>query len=119
MGSSQKDLGAFPPEVKRAIGYALYQVQLGMTPLSAKPLHGFGGATVLEIVDDFETDTFRAVYTVRFAGVVYVLHSFQKKSKRGRATPRGDVELIQQRYRAAQAHYQDCQRMQQEDDHGR
>ena len=88
VGSSRRDLRGFPDEVQDAIGYALYLVQIGQTPLAAKPLHGFGGASVLEIVEDFDRDTYRAVYTVRFAGVVYVLHVFQKKSKRGRATCR-------------------------------
>ena len=67
----------------------------------AKPLKGFGGAGVLEVVDDFDGDTFRAVYTVRFTGMVYVLHAFQKKSKSGVATPRHDIALIEQRLKRA------------------
>src|SRR5436305_1598005 len=87
VGSSKKDLKAFPAEVRSAFGFVLYQAQLGLKSLSAKPLSGFGGASVLEIVDDFQTDTYRAVYTVKFADAVYVLHAFQKKSKRGTVTP--------------------------------
>lgn len=68
------------------MGYALYQAQLGLKAANAKPLAGFGGASVLEIVDDYQSDTYRAVYTVRFGDVVYVLHAFQKKSKKGVAT---------------------------------
>ena len=79
VGSSLKDLRGFPEEVKDEIGFALYQAQRGLTPRSAKPLKGFTGASVLEIVDDFQTDTYRAVYTVQFADAVYVLHAFQKK----------------------------------------
>jgi phage-related protein len=113
IGSSRKDIQAFPEEVKDEIGHALQEAQFGLKPLSAKPLRGYGGATVLEVVADFRTDTYRAVYTVRFEGVVYVLHVFQKKSKRGIATPRADLEIINQRLRAAEAHYQDWQRSQQ------
>lgn len=72
------------------MGYGLYQAQLGFKAINAKPLAGFGGASVVEIVDDFQTDTYRAVYTVRFKDVVYVLHAFQKKSKKGIATPKAD-----------------------------
>lgn len=115
MGSSLKDLQELSPEVKRAIGFALYLVQIGETPLIAKPLQGFGGATVQELIEDYSTDTYRAVYTVRFAGVVYVLHVFQKKSKRGRATPQADMDLIKQRLRMAEAHYKDWVRDQQQE----
>jgi len=80
VGSSLKDLRGFPEEVKDEIGFALYQARRGLTPRSAKPLKGFTGASVLEIVDDFQTDTYRAVYTVQFADAVYVLHAFQKTS---------------------------------------
>ena len=87
------------------MGYALYQAQLGLKFASAKPLSGFGGASVLEIVDDFRTDTFRAVYTVRFPEMVYVLHAFQKKSKKGIATPKADLDLIRKRLKLAQKDY--------------
>jgi phage-related protein len=82
-----------------------------MTPNSAgghpaaKALKGFGGRGVLEVVDDFDGDTYRAVYTVKFAGVVYVLHAFQKKSKRGIATPQRDIDLIKARLKRAEEHY--------------
>ena len=93
VGSSLKDLRSFPAEVKDVIGYALYQAQVGRKAPSAKPLAGFGGASVIEIIEDYQTDTYRAVYTVRFSGVVYVLHVFQKKSKKGIAMPRPGMEL--------------------------
>ena len=102
MGSSRRDLKAFPAEVKDVMGYALYQAQVGRKALSAKPLAGFGGARVLEIVEDFDGDTYRAVYTVKFTNAVYVLHAFQKKSKKGIATPKTDVDLIKRRLRLAE-----------------
>jgi phage-related protein len=83
----------------------LEQEGFGGHPLNAKPLRGFGSAGVLEIVDDYNTDTYRAVYTVRFAGVVYVLHAFQKKAKQGRETPKREMDLIRARYKAAEQHY--------------
>ena len=83
------------------MGFALYQAQLGRKAVSAKPLGGFGGATMLEIVDDFRTDTYRAVYTVKFGDAVYVLHAFQKKSKRGKATPKAELDLIKSRLKLA------------------
>jgi phage-related protein len=85
VGSSKEDLRDFPEEVRRRVGGALWEAQIGRKAPYAKPLKGFGGASVLEIVDDFDGDTFRAVYTVRFAKAVYVLHAFQKKSRRGAA----------------------------------
>ena len=101
MGSSQKDLRAFPDDVQQTIGYALYLAQLGDKHDQAKPLKGFGDARVLEIVEDHAGDTYRAVYTVRIAGAIYVLHVFQKKAKRGIATPKPDMDLIKRRLRAA------------------
>jgi phage-related protein len=77
IGSSKQDLSAFPEEVKDSVGFALYVAQQGGKHRDAKPLRGFGGAGILEIVDDFDGDTYRAVYTVRLAGRVYVLHVFQ------------------------------------------
>jgi phage-related protein len=74
-------------------------------PISAKALKGFGGRAVLELVDNFDGDTYRAVYTVRFADVVYVLHAFQKKSRKGIATLQGDIDLVKARLRDAEAHY--------------
>src|SRR5215469_2357774 len=102
VGSSRKDVREFPEPVQGHMGYALYVAQRGGKHNDTKTLSGFGGAGVVEVVTDFRGDTFRAVYTVRFAGAVYVLHAFQKKSKSGRATPRRDVELIKQRLREAE-----------------
>ena len=79
-----------------------YATQLGETPPEAKPLKGFGGAGVLELVEDYRGDAYRAVYTVRFATKVYVLHVFQKKSKRGAATPKADIDLIRERLKVAE-----------------
>ena len=105
IGSSRRDLRSFPAEVKDVMGYALYQSQVGRKASSAKPLAGFGGAGVLEIVEDHQTDTYRAVYTVKFSQFVYVLHAFQKKSKKGIATPKPDIDLIRKRLRVAEEDY--------------
>src|SRR3712207_5665530 len=102
VGSSLNDLRVFPDEVKRTMGYALYLAQMGGKHPDAKPLRGFGGAGVIEAVEDFAGDTYRVVYTVRFATAVYVLHAFQKKAKRGIATPRQEIELIRARLRRCQ-----------------
>ncbi len=96
MGDALAVLRGLPDEVKSEIGYALRRVQQGNMPENAKPLRGIA-PSVLEIVSDFRGDTFRAVYTVRFASAVYVLHVFQKKSKRGIATPQRDIELVKKR----------------------
>ena len=105
VASSRKDLAAFPEDVRGAFGVALFQAQCGEEPHSTKALRGFGGRSVLEIVEDHDGDTYRAVYTVRFAGAVYVLHAFQKKAKKGIATPRHELDLIKARLRAAEAHH--------------
>jgi phage-related protein/predicted XRE-type DNA-binding protein len=105
VGSSLDDLREFPEEVKQDIGYALFEVQKGGKPASAKPLKGFGGAGVLEIIENSAGDAYRAVYTVRFEKVVYVLHCFQKKSKHGIKTPKQDIDLIKQRLRLAEEAY--------------
>ena len=102
VGSSRKDLRTFPEPVQDHMGYALYVAQRGGKHRDTKTLVGFGGAGVLEIVKDFRGDTFRAVYTLRYAGAVYVLHAFQKKSKTGRQTPHRDMELVKQRLREAE-----------------
>jgi phage-related protein len=102
VGSSRRDLRQFPAPVQDYIGYVLYVAQRGGKHRDAKVLSGFGGAGVLEIVEDHRGDTFRAVYTLRYAGTIYVLHVFQKKSKSGRETPRRDMELIKQRLREAE-----------------
>ena len=103
IGSSKEDLSQFPREVKTTFGFALHEAQLGRKHPDAKPLKGFGGAGVLEIVARFDGDAFRAVYTVRLADRVYVLHAFQKKSKSGIATPKADIALVKIRLRAATA----------------
>lgn len=110
MGSSRRDLKDFPPEVQDEVGYALRDAQLGGHRVTAKVLKGFGGGRVLEVIEDFAGSTYRAVYTVRLEGVVYVLHAFQKKSTRGIATPRPDLALIRARFKAAQEHYQEWRR---------
>jgi len=97
VGSSRRYLRSFPREVRRNIGQALYVAQQGETDPSAKPLRGFGGWSVAEIVADYEGDTWRTVYTVRYAEAIYVLHAFQKRSKRGMATPKKDIDLIHRR----------------------
>ncbi len=102
VGTSRKDLRAFPEPVQDRMGYALYVAQRGGKHRDAKALSGFGGAGVVEVIEDYRGDTFRAVYTLRYAGAVYVLHVFQKKSKSGRETPQRDRELIQQRLREAE-----------------
>ena len=106
VGSSREDLRRFPEEVRRRIGGALWDAQLGRKAPYAKPLKGFGGAGVLEIVDDLGGNTFRVVYTVLFSSVVYVLHAFQKKSRRGVATPKSESSLIEQRLERAREDYE-------------
>ena len=102
VGSSRNDLREFPAPVQDHMGYALYVAQRGGKHRDTKTLTGFSGAGVLEVISDFRGDTFRAVYTVRYARAVYVLHAFQKKSLTGRQTPRRDIELIRQRLQAAE-----------------
>jgi len=101
IGGSKKDLMALPDEVVNVFGYALYLAQAGGKHAQAKPLQGFGSAGVLEVVEDWSGNTYRAVYTVRFAVRVFVLHVFQKKSKSGIATPKPDLDLIKARLKAA------------------
>ena len=105
VGSSKHDFLTFPPPVQRDIGNALGLAQLGGKHPKAKPWKGEGPG-VFEVVDDFDGDTFRAVYTVRFRHVVYVLHAFRKKSPRGRKTARTDIELIARRLRLARQDYE-------------
>ena len=102
IGSAKADLCSFPEEVKDSIGFALYVAQQGGKHSDAKPLKGFAGAGVLEIIEGHDGDTYRAVYTVRLASRVYVLHSFQKKSKSGIATPKAEVNLIKTRLKRAE-----------------
>ena len=113
IASSKDDLADFPDEVIRAMGYALYEAQKGNKHPNAKPLHGFGGAGVLEVVEDYDGETFRAVYTIRLSRRVYVLHVFQKKSKSGIATPKAEIDKVKLRLkRAADVHADWLQQMQ-------
>jgi phage-related protein len=105
VGSSKKDYLDFPDEVQSDMGYALGLAQINAKHPKAKPWKG-DGPGVFEIVEDHRGDTYRAVYTVRLAGVVYVLHAFQKKSKTGIKTPQADVNLITERLKRAQADYE-------------
>jgi phage-related protein len=102
VGGSKGDLLALPETVAHVFGYALYLAQVGRKHDQAKPLKGFGSAGVLEIVEDWEGNTYRAIYTVRFVEGVFVLHVFQKKSKRGAATPKREMDLIRERCKAAE-----------------
>ncbi|MTJ49907.1 type II toxin-antitoxin system RelE/ParE family toxin [Dolichospermum sp. UHCC 0259] len=105
VGSSLEDLKDFPEDVQGEIGYALYLAQIGDKHPDTKPLKGFKGASVLEVVEDFNGDTYRAIYTVKLPKAVYVLHVFQKKSKHGIATPKQDIDLIEARLERAKQHY--------------
>ena len=97
-GGSKTDFMAFPPVVQREMGYALFLAQMGEHhPLMAMVLKGFGGGTVIEVKESYDGDAYRAVYTVRYADAVYVLHAFQKKSKKGIATPKAELDLIEKR----------------------
>ncbi len=100
VGSSYRDLVAMPKPVQRVFGYALSQVEEGLTPADAKPLTNVGGG-VTELVEDFNRNTYRAVYTAKLPDAVYVLHVFQKKSKSGIATPKPEIALIRQRLQMA------------------
>jgi phage-related protein len=103
IGSTKKDLLAMPEEVQQVFGFALFQAQIGQMHPAAKPLKGFGSAGVVEVVEDWRGNAYRAVYTVRFAGAVYVLHCFEKKSKRGIETPKREMDLILGRLKEAEA----------------
>jgi phage-related protein len=102
VASSQEDLRAFPEDVRYVMGFALYEAQRGGKHHAAKPLKGFRGSGVLEIVDDYDGDTYRVVYTLRLEDSIYVLHAFQKKSKKGIATAQHDVDLIAKRLALAE-----------------
>src|SRR4030095_1212054 len=101
MGHTRRVVQAFPKPVRQVVGQALYAAQIGDTHIDTKPLKGFGGASVVEIISDYDGDTFRAVYTVKFRGVVYALHAFQKKSKKGSKTPQKEINLLTQRLKDA------------------
>ena len=102
----QEGFDAFPKQVKQDMGYALYLAQLGQKHRRTKPLKGFGGAGVLEVVEQHEGNAYRAVYIVQFEEAVYVLHAFQKKSRRGIETPKQEMELIKRRLKTAENDYQ-------------
>src|SRR5256885_15981687 len=107
VGRSLADVRRFPVPVRETVGFALFQAQMGGKHPSAKPLKGFHGAGVLEVVEDDDGNTYRAVYTVKFAGAVYVLHAFQKKSKKGGKTPQEEIEKVKARLKEAAKHYAD------------
>ncbi len=109
IGTSLKDLRSFPSPVRIEIGHALYTAQEGKTDPAAKPLKGFGGASVLEIVASHHGNAWRAVYTVRFQAAIYVLHVFQKKSAKGIATPAREIELIKRRLAEAERDFKERQ----------
>jgi len=110
IGSSKEDLRRFPDEVRKPIGHALHLAQINLKPPNAKPLRGFGGASILEVVEDHDGSAYRAVYTVKFQLTVYVLHVFQKKSKKGIETPKHDMDLIKARLKTALDDYEKQQR---------
>jgi phage-related protein len=104
VASSKRDYDQFPARVQETMGFELFLAQPGQHPPSAKPLHGLGSVTV-ELIEDLAGDTYRAVYTVRFAAAIYILHAFKKKSKRGRKTPQSDIDLIKRRLTEAERDY--------------
>ncbi|MDX1410911.1 MAG: type II toxin-antitoxin system RelE/ParE family toxin [Nitrospirales bacterium] len=106
VGNTRTTLRGFPDRVKERIGYALYEAQLGGKATHVKPMKGFKGSRVLEVIEDFDGDTYRAVYTGKFANAVYVLHTFPKKSKKGIATPKRDIDLITSRLKLAEEDFE-------------
>lgn len=110
VGSSLDDLRSFPAPVRRDIGQALFAAQQGEMDPAAKPLKGFGGASVFEIVTSYKGDAWRAVYSVRFSDAIYVLHAFQKKSTRGISTPAREMELIRKRLIDSERDHRERQR---------
>ncbi|MER9438674.1 type II toxin-antitoxin system RelE/ParE family toxin [Mesorhizobium sp. M0618] len=107
LGSTLVELRGFPKEVRDEIGFSIETAQIGGKAINVVPLVGLKGAGVLEVISDFDTNTYRAVYTVRFHESVYVLHAFQKKSVRGIATPRREMDLVRSRLKEAQKHYEE------------
>ncbi|HEX5279690.1 MAG TPA: type II toxin-antitoxin system RelE/ParE family toxin [Micropepsaceae bacterium] len=103
VGSTYREFISFPEAVQQEMGYALYLAQTGRRHVSAKPMKGFGGAGVVELVEDDRHGTYRAVYTVKFDSAVYVLHAFQKKSRKGIKTPREEIDIVQRRLKLAEA----------------
>ncbi len=98
-------MAGFPPPVRKEMGHALHLGQAGEHPPSAKPLHGFGGAGVLELIENHGGNAYRAIFTIKFAKAIFVLHAFQKKSKKGVATPKPEIDLIRQRLKTAAETY--------------
>ena len=107
VGQSKKALMDLPEEVRQAMGYGLYIAQNGDMPDNAKVLKGFGGAGVIEIIDSDKAGTYRAVYTIKMADVLFILHVFQKKSKQGIKTPQQDIELVRKRLKIAEEIYKE------------
>jgi len=107
VSSSKRDLMDMPKDVIADFGHGLYQAQIGKHPDIAKTLSGFGGASIIELIQDYKGDTFRAVYTVKFPDAILVLHAFQKKSKRGIETPKQDIELIRSRLKMSEIIYKE------------
>lgn len=118
IASSRKDLKKFPKGVRLTFGQALFDAQTGGKHPDAKPLKGFRGGGVLEVVEDDNGNTYRAVYTVKFAGVVYVLHAFQKKSKSGVKTPAAEIEKVKNRLTQAETHHAEWAQKQKEENQG-
>lgn len=114
MGASDRDIRELPEDVQDTFEFALHRAQEGAKHDKAKPMKGYKGAGVLEIVEDFSDNTYRAVYTVRFRGAVYALHIFQKKSKKGIATPKHELNLIEKRLKQAEEHYKDWEKRKRE-----
>lgn len=105
IGSTRKDVHELSGDVRSTFGFAFYRAQLGHKHIDAKPLKGFGGGSVLEVIADDTGGTYRAVYTVKLRWAVYVLHVFKKKSKKGIVTPKEDVEKVKQRLKQAIQHH--------------
>ncbi len=118
VASSRKDARRFPKAVRQTVGQALFDAQTGGKHPNAKPLKGFKGAGVLEVVEDDDGSTYRAVYTVKFAGFVYVLHAFQKKSKAGRKTPAEELDVVKSRLREAEKHHAEWREQQEREAQG-
>jgi phage-related protein len=114
LGTSHNAVRSFSGQVRKDVGYALYAAQRGGIDPSAKPLKGFGGRSVVEIVADDADGTYRAVYTVKFEEAVYVLHAFQKKSTKGIATSKADIELIKKRLKLAEEQHRLAQALEKE-----
>jgi len=106
VGSSQKDFRKFPDEVHNELGFSLHLVQEGKTPARSKPLKGKLSGTV-ELIDDYDGDTYRAVYTTKIGNILYILHAFKKKSKKGSETPKQEIDLVVSRLKIAQKNYEE------------